>query len=59
MNAYSRNRIIPLILGLTTSMLSCPALAEDAAVFIPEPGIMALLLGGVGAGVLLWSSRRK
>jgi len=60
MHSPKRNRLGVLILGLMTTTLSLPAIAEDiAALPVPEPGTMALLLGGAGAAVLLWRNRRK
>lgn len=53
------SRIIRSIMGLALAGLSLPALAIDAPAVIPEPGTMALVLGGVGAGILVWRNRRK
>jgi hypothetical protein len=53
------NRLVPLIFGVTAAGLSFPALAFDAVITIPEPGTMALILGGIGAGVLVWRNRKK
>jgi len=53
------NRIAALILGATAIGLSFPAWAFDTPTAIPEPGTMALLLGGVGAAVIVWRNRRK
>ena len=59
MSSHTRERLTALILGSMAAVLSFPVFAEDGTIAIPEPGIMALLLGGVGAGVLLWRNRRK
>ena len=59
MTSRGSNRIIPLILGMAIAGLAVPAWAFDIAVAIPEPGTMALLLGGAGAAVLVWRNRKK
>lgn len=53
------NRLVASILGVAIAALSSPAWAIDIVAAVPEPGTMALLLGGIGAGVLIWRSRRK
>jgi uncharacterized membrane protein YeaQ/YmgE (transglycosylase-associated protein family) len=52
-------RVIPSIVGATLAALSVPAWAFDTPVAIPEPGTMALVLGGIGAAVLIWRNRKK
>jgi hypothetical protein len=59
MKSRHANRLIPTILAVATAGLPFPAWALDLAVQIPEPGTMALLLGGVGAGILVWRNRKK
>lgn len=50
---------MPWILGVTIAGLSLPARAIDITATVPEPGTMALILGGVGAAVLVWRNRKK
>ena len=59
MNSHNSNRLVPAVLGVIVASVSFPAWALDIAVAIPEPGTMALLLGGVGAAVLVWRNRKK
>jgi len=59
MNPHISNRLTALILGVTTASLSFPVWAIDITEPLPEPGTMALLLGGVGAAVLVWRKRKK
>ena len=59
MTSRSSNRIISLIVGTAIASLAVPAWAVDTVVAIPEPGTMALLLGGAGAAVLVWRNRKK
>ena len=59
MKSRHANRLIPTILAVATAGLSFPAWALDTIGPLPEPGTMALLLGGVGAAVLVWRNRRK
>lgn len=59
MQSHHRNPLLSTILALGMAGLSFPAWAMDIAVAVPEPGTMALLLGGVGAAVLVWRNRRK
>lgn len=59
MTPRSANRLIPSIVGVAIAGLSLPAGAIDIATVVPEPGTMALLLGGIGAGILVWRSRKK
>ena len=59
MNPHVSDRLTALILGVTTASLSFPVWAIDIQEPLPEPGTMALLLGGVGAAVLVWRNNRK
>jgi hypothetical protein len=59
MQSSHRNPLISTILTIGLAGLSTPAWAMDFAVAVPEPGTMALLLGGVGAAVIVWRNRRK
>ena len=60
MNRHHSNRLTALLLGLTTASVSSPLWAFDVtAVPLPEPGTMALVLGGVGAAVLVWRRNRR
>jgi hypothetical protein len=59
MTSHRNHRPVSAILALLAFGLASPAWALDIAVALPEPGTMALLLGGVGAAVLVWRNRRK
>jgi len=59
MKSRHANRLIPIIPAVATAGMALPAWALDTVVTIPEPGTMALLLGGVGAAVLVWRNRKK
>ena len=59
MKPHHGNRLHSAILAIGIAALSGPAWALDIAVAIPEPGTMALLLGGVGAAVIVWRKNRK
>lgn len=59
MTPRSSNRVISWMLGVTIAGLSLPARAIDITATVPEPGTMALILGGVGAAVLVWRNRKK
>jgi hypothetical protein len=59
MTSRGCNRMVSLILGTAIAGLAVPAWAFDTPVAIPEPGTMALLLGGAGAAVLVWRNRKK
>jgi len=59
MNPHVSNRLTALMLAVATASLSLPVWALDIMEPLPEPGTMALLLGGVGAAVLVWRKNRK
>jgi len=59
MKPDNSNRLTALLLGVTAAALSCPVWAIDIVGELPEPGTMALLLGGLGAAVLVWRKGRK
>ena len=59
MQSNHRSPLISTILAIGMAGLSSPTWAMDIAVAVPEPGTMALLLGGVGAAVIVWRNRRK
>jgi PEP-CTERM motif len=59
MKSRHANRLVPTILAVATAGLSFPAWALDTIAPIPEPGTMVLLLGAVGAAVLVWRNRKK
>jgi hypothetical protein len=59
MTSHRNHRPVSAILALLASGLASPAWALDVTVALPEPGTIALLLGGVGAAVLVWRNRRK
>jgi len=59
MKPDNSNRLTALLLGVTAVALSSPVWAIDIVGELPEPGTMALLLGGLGAAVLVWRKGRK
>ena len=59
MKSRHANRLIPTILAVATAGLSFPAWGLDIVGPLPEPVTLALLLGGIGAAVLVWRNRRK
>ena len=59
MNSHYSKHLAALILGVTTASLSFQVWAIDITTTVPEPGTMALLLGGAGAAVLIWRNRKK